>query len=180
MTGHASVESAVSALRLEVSDFLQKPIELRQLQRAALVAVMRYQARSMSSPHESPESLTVQSDPVLKVQGGSSTLAHVKSLIKSMQHRNAVLGAGLFIEPAWVMLLELYLAHLEKVRISVSSLCVSSGATHATALRRIDDLTKLGLVVRKDDESDKRRANIFLTTEGVEKISRLLSEIFKT
>lgn len=73
------------------------------------------------------------------------------------------------------MLLELYLAVLEKRRESITSLCVASGVPSTTALRYIQQLTDDGLLVRANDEYDRRRVFVSLSAEGLARMDQLLT-----
>lgn len=60
-------------------------------------------------------------------------------------------------EPAWIMLVDLALAKLERRHVSVTSACIASYAAATTALRHIDILLALGLIERLPDPEDARR-----------------------
>ena len=71
--------------------------------------------------------------------------------------RNEIVGAPLFRDAAWDMLLELYVAHERQQDLSVSSLCYASGVPQTTALRQLTRLEKFGLITREGDKTDNRR-----------------------
>jgi FixJ family two-component response regulator/DNA-binding MarR family transcriptional regulator len=75
------------------------------------------------------------------------------------------------------MMLELQLAGLTGEVVSVTSLCVASGGAQTTALRRIEQLEKSGLVVREPDSRDRRRINVRLTDEGRKKVLAYVSSV---
>jgi hypothetical protein len=72
----------------------------------------------------------------------------------------------LVANPAWNILLDLYIALIENRHISVSSACIGSGAPSTTALRYISALTEAGLIARIEDIHDKRRVFLQLTLQG--------------
>ena len=86
----------------------------------------------------------------------------VRRLIRARRLRDQFFGEGLFEEPAWDMLLDLYAAELEHTRVSVSSLCIAAAVAPTTALRWIAKLTENGMMVRQPDPIDRRRAFIAL------------------
>jgi len=88
----------------------------------------------------------------------------IRRVIRARRMRDAFFPAGLFEDPAWDMLLDLYAAELEGLRVSVSSLCIAAAVAPTTALRWITRMTDLGLLVRKPDPADRRRA--FLAMSG--------------
>jgi DNA-binding transcriptional ArsR family regulator len=91
----------------------------------------------------------------------------VRGAIRARRMRDPFFPGGLFADPAWDMLLDLFAARLEGSSVSVSSLCIASAVPPTTALRWITTLTDAGLVMRREDPSDRRRAFIILTARGV-------------
>ena len=87
----------------------------------------------------------------------------VRRIIRQRQLRGRFLDPELFADPAWDMLLDLTAAAAEKVRVSVSSLCIAASVPPTTALRWIRQMTEAGLLARIDDDQDRRRAFITLT-----------------
>lgn len=83
----------------------------------------------------------------------------------------------LFGEPAWDILLDLYIHQARNESVSVKSATIGSGASAATALRWLDVLDKEGLVRSEEDPSDNRRRLLRLTPEGYESITRYLEEV---
>ena len=69
-------------------------------------------------------------------------------------------------EPAWDLLLDLFVAlHGNKLR-SVKEGCLAANVPEATAMRYIDALVGQGLIVRRRDKLDARRKFLCLTDEG--------------
>jgi DNA-binding MarR family transcriptional regulator len=87
--------------------------------------------------------------------------------------RNEVIGAPLFRDPAWDMLLELFAAHESGRRVSVSSLCYASGVPPTTALRQIQRLEKYDLITRSGDRFDNRRCYVEPTAKAVAGIASM-------
>ena len=85
--------------------------------------------------------------------------------------RNTLVGAQLFRDPAWDMLLELFVAHQRSKKLSVSSLCYSSGVPLTTALRQLRRLEAHGLVVREGDGEDTRRCYVEPTPRALEAVA---------
>lgn len=77
---------------------------------------------------------------------------------------------GLFSDPAWDMLLDLFIARLEGRAISVTSACIASCVPTTTALRWISVLEKGGVICRQSDHKDKRRQFLDLTRIGFNKM----------
>ena len=80
--------------------------------------------------------------------------------------RARYLPPGLFAEPAWDMLLELYAADAEGREVPTTSLCIASTAASTTALRHIEVLERTGLIVRRLNPRDNRVTLIRLSPSG--------------
>ncbi|MGF7152810.1 MarR family transcriptional regulator [Novosphingobium gossypii] len=72
----------------------------------------------------------------------------------------------LFGEPAWDILLDLFIAAKERRRVSVTSACIGSAVPSTTALRWIAILEKQGFLMREADPGDARRVYVKLSARG--------------
>lgn len=110
-------------------------------------------------------------------RGRSSSLDMAQTLIDQRRMRRRLLPDDLFHEPAWDMLLALYLAwHANKV-MNVKTLVSAADAPVTTSQRWIDHLAKLGLVTRVVDPTDRRRIEVTLSQTGLEAIDGYLKAI---
>ncbi|SEN08181.1 hypothetical protein SAMN05192583_1976 [Sphingomonas gellani] len=89
--------------------------------------------------------------------------AEVRRAIRARRLRDQFLSQGLFEDPAWDMILDLFAAELEGVQVSVSSLCIAAAVAPTTALRWINKMVDAGLFVREPDPFDRRRAFMALS-----------------
>lgn len=89
--------------------------------------------------------------------------------------RLARLGGTLTSEPAWNMLLDLFVSGAQKRILSVSALTIGSRAAPATALRYLKLLVEADLVERQFDELDGRRVHVQLTSAGWRTVAGLLT-----
>ncbi|WP_375395190.1 winged helix DNA-binding protein [uncultured Sphingomonas sp.] len=80
--------------------------------------------------------------------------------------RQSALGKGLFADPAWNILLDLFLSDEGGRDLSVTAVCIGSRSSSATALRYITLLVERGLIDRVADEHDGRRTYVRLTAKG--------------
>lgn len=94
---------------------------------------------------------------------GEIAARDVRQSIRARRMREQFFGAGLFEDPAWDILLDLFAADLERGRVSVSSLCIAAAVAPTTALRWISRMTEGGLLEREADPFDRRRAFMQLT-----------------
>lgn len=85
--------------------------------------------------------------------------------------------AGLFGEPGWDILLDLYIAHATERSVSVSSACIGSASPPTTGLRWLISLEEAGLVSRERDPKDQRRILVRLSEDGIDSMESFLREI---
>ena len=64
---------------------------------------------------------------------------------------------GLFAEPAWDILLDLYVAGARGAPISRTSACVAASVPNTTGLRYLELLEAKGLIETRDDAHDRRQ-----------------------
>ena len=102
---------------------------------------------------------------------------HAERLIAERRARRAYFVSDLFHEPAWDMLLSLFLANEEGRILNVKALVASSDAPVTTSQRWIDHLHKLRLIDRVGDPDDRRRVEISLSDTGLTAIERYLDAI---
>ena len=98
-----------------------------------------------------------------------------RALLESRRKRVAIFGPKMFAEPAWDMLLILYLSGGGR-RQTQTSLGELSGASRSTAMRWIDYLACRDLVRREEHPTDKRRNFVSLTEKGRRLLDLYLSE----
>jgi len=103
----------------------------------------------------------------------------VRRIIRQRQLRNRFFDSALFADPAWDILLDLTAARAEHMRVSVTSLCIASGVPPTTALRWISQMTEAGLLVRVEDQADRRRAFIALADKAADAMARYFAEMGK-
>ncbi len=95
--------------------------------------------------------------------------------------RAAIFGnPDLFGEPAWDIMLDLFIAHGEGKTVSVSSACIGSAAPATTGLRWLGVLADDGLVVRENDPEDHRRVMVRLTEAGQAAMERFFAAVAET
>lgn len=87
----------------------------------------------------------------------------VRGIIRRRRERAKFFPNWLFADPAWEILLALTLAEQRQLRLSVSSLCDRVDVPRTTALRWIASMTEEGLLVRRDDPTDRRRKYVELS-----------------
>ena len=98
--------------------------------------------------------------------------AMIECIIRGRRLRENFFDAVLFADPAWDILLDLYLARLEQRRTTVSSLCAAAATPATTALRYINALVDRGLVVRNAHKLDQRVVHVELTDAALERMQQ--------
>jgi DNA-binding MarR family transcriptional regulator len=99
--------------------------------------------------------------------------AHARShehALSARRLREEVLGAELFSDPAWDILLDVYAAEAKGGKIQISSLAPVNGVPSSTARRWAHKLIELGLLERERDDRDHRLSYIRLSRHGHERI----------
>jgi len=99
-----------------------------------------------------------------------------KYLYRFRRRRDDIFPKRLFSDPAWDILLDLYISEVEGKKISITSACAASNVPLTTALRWIGVLEDRGLVIRYDDPTDNRRSFVRITGEVAYKITKLISD----
>ena len=210
VTGQASLETAIAAMRLEASDYLFKPIEPKSLREAVQHALSRAesirQVRSATKDSAGSRELmqiadtaralaedvrrTIEQDSSRRAAPGGvprqssrpeeASLRTLNLLQKLQEARTGIFGEAVMPEPAWEMLAELMRARMAGQHLSVTSLALSSRSPMTSALRRIEDLIQGGLVARMPDPADRRRTYVELTPEGMARMQIFLESFART
>lgn len=84
-------------------------------------------------------------------------LETAKALLAGRRRRSKSFVGLRFYDPAWDMILELYVASRERRALPVSQLCGLSGGSTTTALRHLEHMEALGYISRTEDPRDRRR-----------------------
>ena len=93
--------------------------------------------------------------------------------------RTKIFGGGVFGEPDYEIMLDLFVNESRGRKVSISSACVASGVPPTTALRHITAMIERGWIERTSDPHDRRSANLMLTLESLVKVRQYLEEGLK-
>lgn len=94
--------------------------------------------------------------------------------IKLRRQRAKLFGVGLFAEPGWDILLELYVARADDYEVTVGNACIAASVPMSSALRWCQMLEDRGIVHRYHDTADRRRRFLKLSDCAYEKMNRLM------
>jgi DNA-binding MarR family transcriptional regulator len=89
-------------------------------------------------------------------------LGVARALLALQASRGKSIGAQLFADPAWDMLLDLFVAAGENRSVCVSSLCLAAAIPVSTAHRWVQALARAGAITRREDPLDRRRVFVEL------------------
>lgn len=106
-----------------------------------------------------------------------SRARHARQLRATM---GAFLPRDLLVDPAWDMMIDLFVAAGTNERLCVKDLRLMSGESAAGAMRRIDRLQESGLIARHPDPNDHRRVHVTLTEQGQMAMAAMLEHLFET
>lgn len=189
VTGLASLDKAVEAMRSDAIDFLAKPVSPVMLAEA-----MRRASARWTMLHGQFRMLDLMESG--KVPGGQavgSTRSRVdpqnpsrevlqkfaRSILKARQRRSEFMDTSKFADPAWDILLDLTSAALEGRSVPVLSASAAANVPMTTALRYVKQLVADGMVKRWDDPGDKRRSLLALEDHALEVMVRYLSSAWR-
>lgn len=111
--------------------------------------------------------------------GNAHTTSLARHLLACRIERAEQFGPDLFAEPAWDILLTLFVAEKEGYRLKVSTVCNESGVADTTALRWIERLRELSLLRRRQNPMDLRSSFVELTPDGLQKMENVLEKAWQ-
>lgn len=143
---------------------------------------MAIAARLRDAAEGTPSSADAENPALTRTsRSGRSALAMARKTYALRRKRSAIFGnPELFGEPAWDIMLDLFVAQGEGKTVSVSSACIGSAAPATTGLRWLGVLADEGLVVRESDPEDHRRVMVRLTSTGQAAMERFFEAVVET
>lgn len=99
-----------------------------------------------------------------------------RSIIRLRRKRDSD-ARGIFHDPAWDILLDLFAAAEENRYISISSACIASAVPPTTALRYISHLLEKGYISRYREGHDRRKVYVKITPKGRLIVSKFLESL---
>lgn len=205
LTAHARVDYAVAALRLGAIDFLTKPVRPQNLLgvvRNAWESALR--ARAASALPDEVAALARKAQelaavvqrrvvPRLPESGAAPAQSAATSAERGSAHSAdvALLGMdrlrrlrreypplGDLDDVAWDLVRELVRVERTAQRLSVSALSMAAEqVSSSTAVRRIQELVRAGILVRTPDPADARRDFVNLAPEMRATLDRYLEQV---
>ncbi|RYF06400.1 MAG: MarR family transcriptional regulator [Oxalobacteraceae bacterium] len=132
---------------------------------------------------EFDQRLTDMVRPVEKGDGdvlsSAMLINRANTLLAERRLRRQHLPAELFHEPAWDMLLALFVAGEDPQPMNIKALVAMADAPVTTSQRWIEHLYKLRLIDRVIDPADRRRVEISLSAMGQDAVTSYLRAVTK-
>lgn len=97
--------------------------------------------------------------------------------LKARRLREDSFGPGLFADPAWDILLDLYSADARGECVQISSLALAARVPHSTAIRWAKIMTGKGLIDRHKDPRDARRIHVRLSASARALMEEYLAQL---
>ena len=101
---------------------------------------------------------------------GRSPEARAEALYVGRRIRDSLFPDGLFGEPAWDILLAVFLAHSEGKDADTSEVLLECNVSRSTGMRVVDLLIERGLIENRSDDAEPSR--VALSTTGMRAIRR--------
>jgi len=97
--------------------------------------------------------------------------------LKLRCQRDAIAGPSLLSDPAWDMLLDLFVGHITGRDVSVTSACLASRRPATTSLRYIERMAKQGLIRREKDCNDNRKVYLRMTEKAFRAVAKWIDAL---
>ncbi|EZP52936.1 MULTISPECIES: MarR family winged helix-turn-helix transcriptional regulator [Sphingomonas] len=127
-------------------------------------------AAAIAADANAPEAVQPSFPPALLARARQA-----RQLRARMSH---FLPRDLLVDPAWDMMIDLFVAAGTGERLYVKDLTLMSGESTTSAMRRIDRLQEAGLLSRHADPADHRRVRVRLTGKGYQAMAAMLDHLF--
>jgi hypothetical protein len=136
------------------------------LSRKDLSAARRLLNLLLGTERDAAEELLVPPASGGSVSERSTLVERARLEFHERRRRTAVFGRAMFGEPAWDMLLTLYILDVSGQRQTIGALLHFSGTPMSTAKRWLDYLVAHDLVRREEHPTDRRTAFVALSSKA--------------
>jgi DNA-binding MarR family transcriptional regulator len=107
-------------------------------------------------------------------------IERARQIYLARRRRHRIFGKSMFGEPAWDVLLVLYIAEHAGPRYTIGRLTQVAGLATTTSLRWLDYLEGQRLIARDSHPTDKRAVFVEITDKGLHEMDSYLSETLTT
>lgn len=179
ITGAASMEAAIRAMRARAIDLLPKPVSLGDMSSALRRAKVKWNevANGPGPILGDPSGLKFDLDRLEQHKSKPSPAdleAFAQAIMKSRQARAKFFDTEIIAGPGWDILIDLAVAGLKGEMVATSSVCESADVPYSTAFRHIKHLIATGMIRPQRDSADKRRTLLSLEDETLDAMTEYL------
>jgi DNA-binding MarR family transcriptional regulator len=132
--------------------------------------------KELSSPEQNML-LGAPTEGPLRPEDRAILVAKARALFAERKRRSRHFKSVMFGEPAWDVLLALYITDFAGGRQSIGKLINWTGEPQTTALRWINYLEKERLISRETHPLDRRTVIVEITPKGRDQLDRYFSEV---
>lgn len=178
MTGRATVEDVIRAMHLGVRDFIRKPLSGDEI----IATIQRFAAEDVQGQIAASDVAAGEQAPSAPDADGTQPRDHrtlLDRLIKARSEKAKIFAGDLVADPVWDMLLALARVDLDGKGIPTLALSIDGRIPASSALRRISEMEKVGLIERRPDPDDRRCILVYLTDNGRQMVDRYLEQLSK-
>ena len=160
---------------------LGRSLDIELLDHIVVTATETHHMRSgktkaSNAPRLRPFALRSDPEPAPRDIDGR-ILGNARATLRRRILRRQLLGSEeLFGEPAWDMLLDLFVHECDGKQLSMSSLCVAAAIPESSAMRLAQRLCDAGLLVRLPDPADGRRSFMKITPDMAHRLRAYFAE----
>ena len=98
-----------------------------------------------------------------------------RAILEDRKRRSQIFNPGMFGEPGWDLLLNLYVVDRDGPRLTIGKVTQLAGVSLSTSLRWLEYLKDQGLITREHHPTDARTAYVALTDKAREALGSYLS-----
>lgn len=149
--GHAITSDGLTEPEVGLM-FIQRPLEP-----AARLSKITRELAKLVAELERPVHAELCAEPCAEVQLDRAKLSRTVRRYLKMRRERERLFPGLFGDPAWDMLLLLYVYRAANIPLQVSAVAGLANVAGTTSLRYLDLMIERQLITRSPDPHDRRR-----------------------
>jgi hypothetical protein len=133
---------------------------------APLTASELNEVRKMLASERHRQSLANGSDFIDEPTGQINHARLAERIYRARRDRERIFNDDIFADPAWDLLLDLFVRSARNEQVSISSACHAASVPEATALRYLKALNEKNYVERISHPNDKRSTMLKMTQLG--------------
>lgn len=157
---------------------LRRANELRIMARQLMQMAVELETRVQDSPDETPFFFAGGTDEGTHDEGPLADFA--ESLYRHRRRRGRYLPDKIFAEPAWDILLDLYVNGVRGRPVSITSACIAGDIPATTGLRWLGVLEQEKLIEREVSRTDARVTMVQLTAAARQQLREFFAEAART